>query len=82
MVLQLQLIEKMLSGQSIAQVSDAGMPSISDPGVELVKEAIRQGISVIPLPGPNAALTALIASGISPQPFYFYGFLPRKFMPC
>lgn len=73
-----QLIEKMLSGQSIAQVSDAGMPSISDPGVELVKEAIKQGVSVIPLPGPNAALTALIASGISPQPFYFYGFLPRK----
>lgn len=73
-----QLIEKMLSGESIAQVSDAGMPSISDPGVELVQAAIQAGITVVPLPGPNAALTALIASGLTPQPFYFYGFLPRK----
>lgn len=73
-----QLVEKMLNGESIAQVSDAGMPSISDPGVELVAAAIEAGISVVPLPGPNAALTALIASGLSPQPFYFYGFLPRK----
>lgn len=73
-----QLIEKMLNGQSVAQVSDAGMPSISDPGVELVKAAIESGITVVPLPGPNAALTALIASGLTPQPFYFYGFLPRK----
>ncbi|MCC5895283.1 MAG: 16S rRNA (cytidine(1402)-2'-O)-methyltransferase [Alkalibacterium sp.] len=73
-----QLVEKMLNGESVAQVSDAGMPSISDPGVDLVKAAIEAGISVVPLPGPNAALTALIASGLTPQPFYFYGFLPRK----
>ena len=73
-----QLIEKLLNGQSIAQVSDAGMPSISDPGVDLVKAAVYAGISVVPLPGPNAALTALIASGLTPQPFYFLGFLPRK----
>ena len=73
-----QLIQKLVDGQTIAQVSDAGMPSISDPGVELVKAAIEAGISVIPLPGANAALTALIASGLAPQPFYFYGFLPRK----
>lgn len=73
-----KLLKKLLEGKSIAQVSDAGMPSISDPGVELVEAAIEQGITVIPLPGANAALTALIASGISPQPFTFIGFLSRK----
>lgn len=73
-----QLIERMLEGTAIAQVSDAGMPSISDPGYELVKEAIAAGIAVIPLPGASAGLTALIASGLVPQPFYFHGFLPRK----
>lgn len=73
-----ELIQLLLEGKDIAQVSDAGMPSISDPGVELVKEAIDYQIAVVPLPGPNAAVTALIASGISPQPFTFYGFLSRK----
>ena len=73
-----QLIEKLETGMMIAQVSDAGMPSISDPGHELVVACIQAGIPVIPLPGANAGLTALIASGISPQPFYFFGFLPRK----
>jgi len=73
-----QLIERLKNGESIAQVSDAGMPSISDPGYKLVEKAIERNCVVIPLPGANAALTALIASGISPQPFYFYGFLPRK----
>ena len=73
-----QLIDKLQNGTSIAQVSDAGMPSISDPGVDLVKAAVEAGIPVVPLPGPNAALTALIASGLTPQPFYFLGFLPRK----
>lgn len=74
----IQLIEKLETGITIAQVSDAGMPSISDPGHELVVACIQAGIPVIPLPGANAGLTALIASGISPQPFYFFGFLPRK----
>lgn len=73
-----QLIQKLLDGETIAQVSDAGMPSISDPGYELTLAAIEHGISVVPLPGPNAGLTALIASGLDPQPFYFYGFLSRK----
>ena len=73
-----ELIEKMQQGLKIAQVSDAGTPSISDPGKELVKAAIKADIAVIPLPGATASTTALIASGISPQPFYFYGFLPRK----
>jgi 16S rRNA (cytidine1402-2'-O)-methyltransferase len=72
-----KFIERMVQGETIALVSDAGMPSISDPGYELVKAAIEKGLSVIPLPGANAALTALIASGLAPQPFYFYGFLHR-----
>lgn len=73
-----QLIEKLQTGVNLAQVSDAGMPSISDPGKELVAACIAANIPVVPLPGANAGLTALIASGLVPQPFYFYGFLPRK----
>ncbi|MEG0254420.1 MAG: 16S rRNA (cytidine(1402)-2'-O)-methyltransferase [Vagococcus sp.] len=73
-----ELIDLLLSNQTIAQVSDAGMPSISDPGHELVLSAIEHNIDVISLPGASAGITALIASGISPQPFLFYGFLPRK----
>ena len=73
-----QLVEKLMNGDSIAQVSDAGMPSISDPGKELVAACIEHDIPVVPLPGANAGLTALIASGLEPQPFYFYGFLGRK----
>ncbi|MFL2063715.1 16S rRNA (cytidine(1402)-2'-O)-methyltransferase [Latilactobacillus sakei] len=72
------LIEKLEAGDDIAQVSDAGMPSISDPGHELVKACIEANIAVVPLPGANAGITALIASGITPQPFTFFGFLPRK----
>ncbi len=73
-----QLLAFLKAGEDIAQVSDAGMPSISDPGKELVQACIQAGIKVTPLPGANAALTALIASGLTPQPFYFWGFLPRK----
>lgn len=73
-----ELIKELRAGKNIAQVSDAGMPSISDPGVELVAAAVAENIPVVPLPGANAAVTALIASGISPQPFTFYGFLSRK----
>ena len=73
-----QLIELLQEGTSIAQVSDAGMPSISDPGHELVVACIAAKIKVVALPGPTAGLTALIASGLTPQPNYFYGFLPRK----
>ncbi|WP_220751296.1 16S rRNA (cytidine(1402)-2'-O)-methyltransferase [Apilactobacillus xinyiensis] len=72
------LVDKLKNGENIAQVSDAGMPSISDPGKELVRACIDANIPVIPLPGANAGLTALIASGLAPQPFYFYGFLKRK----
>jgi len=73
-----QLVAKLLAGKNLAQASDAGMPSISDPGHELVVACIEENIPVVPLPGANAGLTALIASGLDPQPFYFYGFLDRK----
>ncbi|GHI00891.1 16S rRNA (cytidine(1402)-2'-O)-methyltransferase [Neobacillus kokaensis] len=73
-----KLIQKLKEGVKIALVSDAGMPAISDPGYELVSGAISEKVAVVPLPGANAALTSLIASGLSCQPFYFYGFLHRN----
>ncbi|MDQ0273116.1 16S rRNA (cytidine(1402)-2'-O)-methyltransferase [Cytobacillus purgationiresistens] len=73
-----KIIEKLKSGSKVALVSDAGMPTISDPGYELVVSAVEEHLTVVPLPGANAALTALIASGIGTQPFYFYGFLERQ----
>ncbi|MBQ4843545.1 16S rRNA (cytidine(1402)-2'-O)-methyltransferase [Bacillus safensis] len=73
-----KLIEWLKEGKSIALVSDAGLPTISDPGAEVVRDFTSIGGYVIPLPGANAALTALIASGIAPQPFFFYGFLDRQ----
>ena len=72
------LIDFLKAGQSIAQVSDAGLPSISDPGHDLVKAAIEEEIAVITVPGASAGISALIASGLAPQPHIFYGFLPRK----
>lgn len=72
------LLALLRAGQSIAQVSDAGMPSISDPGHDLVVAALAEDLPVVALPGPSAGLTALIASGLAPQPHVFYGFLPRK----
>lgn len=73
-----ELLELLKSGKNLAQVSDAGMPSISDPGHDLVKAAIAENITVVALPGASAGITALIASGLAPQPHIFYGFLPRK----
>jgi 16S rRNA (cytidine1402-2'-O)-methyltransferase len=73
-----KLIHKLKDGLKVALVSDAGMPAISDPGYELVMQAIQEKLAVVPLPGANAAMTALIASGLSCQPFYFYGFLNRN----
>jgi 16S rRNA (cytidine1402-2'-O)-methyltransferase len=73
-----KLIVKLKEGQKIAVVSDAGMPTISDPGFELVSAALEEKLTVVPLPGANAALTSLIASGLQSQPFYFYGFLNRQ----
>lgn len=72
------IVEQLKAGKNIALISDAGMPCISDPGVQLVEAVLAHDLPVVPLPGANAALTALIASGITPQPFYFYGFLAHK----
>ncbi len=73
-----KLIEWLKEGKSIALVSDAGLPTISDPGAEVVRDFTSIGGYVIPLPGANAALTALIASGIAPQPFFFTVFSTVK----
>src|SRR4051794_12184946 len=73
-----KLIQKVKEGLKIALVSDAGMPAISDPGYELVVAAVEEKVTVVPLPGANAALTSLIASGLPCQPFYFFGFLNRN----
>lgn len=72
-----KLIAALLEGKSVAQVSDAGMPVVSDPGADLVRLALAEEIPVVPLPGPNAALTALVASGLDARQFVFVGFLPR-----
>jgi 16S rRNA (cytidine1402-2'-O)-methyltransferase len=71
------LIERLQSGQSVALVSDAGTPLVSDPGYRLVEQAAAAGVRVVPLPGPCAAITALIASGLPTNSFSFIGFLPR-----
>ncbi|MBO8172659.1 MAG: 16S rRNA (cytidine(1402)-2'-O)-methyltransferase [Bacillaceae bacterium] len=72
-----ELIRLLQEGKDIALVSDAGMPAISDPGKELVSDAVQEGIPVVPVPGANAALSGLVASGLPVQPFLFIGFLPR-----
>lgn len=70
-----KIINLLKEGNTIALVSDAGYPAISDPGYEMVKAAIDNNINVVPISGANACLDALIVSGICPQPFLFYGFL-------
>ncbi|MGG2094262.1 16S rRNA (cytidine(1402)-2'-O)-methyltransferase [Bacillus sp. S13(2024)] len=72
-----KILDMLEQGKTVALVSDAGMPCISDPGYDIVVQAVAQQYSVVPLPGPNAALTALIASGLETKHFYFYGFLQR-----
>lgn len=72
-----ELIRMLLTGQSIALVSDAGLPAISDPGYDLVRLAIHAELPVVPIPGANAALSALIISGLPTVSFLFMGFLPR-----
>lgn len=73
-----ELVRLLRHGDSIALVSDAGMPAISDPGYDLVKLAIEAEIPIVPIPGANAALSALIASGLPTSGFRFVGFLPRE----
>ena len=70
------LIEKLLEGQNLAVVTDAGTPAISDPGEEVVKEAIKNNINIVPIPGACALINALIASGLDTKEFSFYAFLP------
>ena len=73
-----KLINDLKEGKSIALVSDAGMPIICDPGEDLVKNVKSNGIDVICIPGPSAALTALVSSGMASSSFNFEGFLPKK----
>lgn len=73
-----QVIQDLKSGKKVGLVSDAGTPGISDPGERLVKRCRKEEISVIPIPGPCAAIAALSASGLSTERFQFFGFLPRK----
>ena len=72
------IIKNLESGKSVALVSDAGLPSICDPGEDLVKECKSSGLNIICIPGPCAAITALVASGFPSSKFTFEGFLPRK----
>ncbi len=72
------LAQRVLSGETVAFVSDAGTPGVSDPGARLIAEVVRVGAAVEALPGASALLAALVASGLPMQRFYFAGFLPRK----
>lgn len=72
----LELVEKLKEGQTIALISDAGLPGISDPGCEVIRLCQAENIPVDVLPGPNAALTALVLSGMPTEHFAFHGFLP------
>ena len=73
-----ELVDRLLAGETLAFASDAGMPSVSDPGQVLVDAARDAGVEVQMIPGPSACVTALVASGISCEHFFFEGFLPRK----
>lgn len=73
-----ELLQTLASGSDVAIVSDAGTPAISDPGFRLVNEASGQGVSVVALPGPTALITALVASGLPTDEFFFAGFLPAR----
>lgn len=72
------ILARLVAGENVAVVSDAGTPGISDPGEALVRAAITEGVSVIPIPGPSAVMAALCASGLDPAHFLFQGFLPRS----
>lgn len=72
-----EIIARLLDGQNVAIVSDAGMPGISDPGSDLVRMALEAGIKVVPVPGANAALSGIICSGLDTRMFTFVGFLPK-----
>jgi 16S rRNA (cytidine1402-2'-O)-methyltransferase len=73
----LKIIEYLKSGKLISLISDAGTPTISDPGSVLINECVKNNIKIVPIPGPSAVATAISISGFSDQ-FFFYGFLPDK----
>jgi 16S rRNA (cytidine1402-2'-O)-methyltransferase len=73
-----ELVRRMVAGETVALVSDAGMPLVSDPGYVLVQACVAAGLEVEVLPGPSAALAALVASGLPAETWRFVGFLPRK----
>jgi 16S rRNA (cytidine1402-2'-O)-methyltransferase len=73
-----QILTALASGKNVALISDAGTPGISDPGYQLVREAVASGITVVPIPGPSAVVTALSAAGLPTDSFTFIGFLPNK----
>jgi len=73
-----KLIERLKQQQAVALISDAGTPGISDPGYHLVQACIQEDIRIIPIPGPSALITALVASGLPSHRFVFEGFLPQK----
>lgn len=73
-----ELLARLRSGERLALVTDAGTPSVSDPGFRLVRECIEAGIEYTVLPGPSAVVTALVGSGLPPVPFFFGGFLPSS----
>lgn len=73
-----RLVERLLAGDSIALISDAGTPLISDPGSRLVTAAVEAGVAVVPVPGASAVMAALVGSGLPLERFNFFGFLPRK----
>ena len=73
-----RLVARLQRGDSIALISDAGTPLISDPGSRLVEAAVTAGLPVVPIPGPSAVMAALVGSGMSLERFTFFGFLPRK----
>src|SRR5438067_2971285 len=72
------IVEKLKQGASLALVTDAGTPAVSDPGSVLVRQAVKAGVPVLPIPGPSAAIAAVSVSGFAEGRFHFAGFLPRR----
>lgn len=73
-----QLVDRLAAGEKVALITDAGMPSVSDPGARLIRECVKRGLPFTIVPGPSSILTALVGSGFSTEKFLFGGFLPVK----